>query len=124
MQEWICLIQAYSLAENYDTALEYVRKAEQLFPESAIVHIYAGDLHRSMKRYSEAFFHWKRASEMEPEWCDASYSMASCYEELGEYENASAVYDKIADDLKRRGFDAEVEYPRAMANKCREKILL
>lgn len=85
LQEWICLIQAYSFAKDYDTALEWVRKAEAKFPESAILHIYAGDLLRSMKHYDEAFPHWKRALEMEPEWCDAAFSMGFCYEELGEY---------------------------------------
>ena len=122
LNEWICLIQAYTFGSNYDTAWEWVQKAEAKFPESAILHIYAGDLMRSMKRYDEAFPHWKRALEMEPEWCDSAYSMASCYEEMGDYENACAVYTQIADNLKRRGFDAEVNWPRSLAEKCREKI--
>ena len=121
LQEWICLIQAYSFAENYEAAWEWVQKAESRFPESAILHSYAGDLLRSMKRYDEAFPHWKRASEMEPEWCNSAYSMASCYEELGDYVSASAVYEQIAEDLARRGFDAEVYLPRSLANKCKEK---
>ena len=122
LQEWICLIQAYSFAEDYDTAWEWVRKAEARFPESAILHIYAGDLLRSMKRNEEAFPHWRRALEMEPQWCDAAYSMASCYEEMGDYANASTVYNQIADKLESRGFDAEVNWPRTMAHRCREKI--
>ena len=122
LQEWICLIQAYTFAENLDTAWEWVRKAESKFPESAILHIYAGDLLRSMKRYDEAFTHWNRALEMEPEWCDAAYSMASCYEEMGDYANADAVYNQIADNLENRGFEAEVNLPRSLAEKCREKI--
>lgn len=122
LQEWICLIQAYTFAENLDTAWEWVRKAESKFPENAILHIYAGDLLRSMKRYDEAFTHWKRALEMEPEWCDAAYSMASCYEEMGDYANAYAVYNQIADNLENRGFEAEVNLPRALAKKCQEKI--
>ena len=122
LQEWICLIQAYTFAGNLDTAWEWVRKAESKFPESAILHIYAGDLLRSMKRYDEAFTHWKRALEMEPEWCDAAYSMASCYEEMGDYANAYAVYNQIADNLENRGFEAEVNLPRALAKKCQEKI--
>ena len=122
LQEWICLIQAYTFAENYDTAWEWVKKAEAKFPESAILHIYAGDLLRSMKRYEEAFPHWKRALEMEPEWCDSAYSMASCYEEMGDYTNAYAVYSQIADDLERRGFESEVNLPRTLAHKCREKL--
>ena len=122
LQEWICLIQAYTFAENYDAAWKWVQNAEAKFTESAILHIYAGDLMRSMKRYEEAFPHWKRALEMEPEWCDSAYSMASCYEEMGDWENAYKVYNEIADNLEHRGFDAEVNLPRTLAQKCREKM--
>ena len=122
LQEWICLIQAYTFAENYDAAWKWVQNAEAKFTESAILHIYAGDLMRSMKRYEEAFPHWKRALEMEPEWCDAAYSMASCYEEIGDWENAYAAYIQIAENLEQRGFDAEVNLPRTLAHKCQEKI--
>jgi len=122
LQEWNCLIQAYTFAGDHIAAWELVQKAESIFPESAILHIYAGDLLRAMKRYEEAFPHWKRALEMEPEWCDSAYSMASCYEELGDWANAYAVYTQIADHLERRGFEAEVNWPRKLAQKCREKI--
>lgn len=122
LEEWVCLIQAYSFAEDHDAAWEWVQKAEARFPESATLHIYTGNLLRSMKRYDEAFPHWKRALEMEPQWCDAAYSMASCYEEMGDYANAYAVYNQIADNLESRGFDAEVNWPRTLAHKCREKI--
>lgn len=122
LQEWICLIQAYTFAENYDAAWECARKAESKFPENAILHICAGDLLRSMKRYDEAFPHWKRALEMEPEWCDSAYSMAACYEEMGDWVNAYSVYDQIANNLERRGFDTEANWPRTLAQKCMEKI--
>ena len=122
LQEWICLIQAYALAEDHYTALEWVRKAEAKFSESAMLHIYAGDLLRSMKRFDEAFPHWERALEMEPEWCDAAYSMGFCYEELGEYAKAYAVWTRLADELEQRGFEAEVSWLRAQANRCKEKI--
>jgi len=122
LQEWICLIQAYSFAEDLDTAWEWVKKATEKFPESATLHIYTGDLLRSMKRYEEAFPHWQRALEMEPQWLSAAYSMASCYEELGDYANAYTTYSRIADDLERRGFEAEVNWPRSLAHKCREKL--
>lgn len=59
---------------------------------------------------------------MEPEWCDSAYAMASCYEEMGDYENAYVVYNQIADNLEKRGFGAEVNWPRTMAHKCQEKI--
>jgi tetratricopeptide (TPR) repeat protein len=122
VQVWICLIQAYALEENHKAALELLRKAENQFPENAFLHIYAGDLMRSMQRYEEAFLHWERALEMEPQWCDAAYSMASCYEELGDYGKAYEVYSRIADDLERRGFEAEVNWPRSLADRCRRKV--
>ena len=122
LQEWICLIQAYTFAKEYEMAWEWIRKAESKFPESAILHIYAGDLLRSMKRYDEAFPHWKRALELEPEWCDSAYSIASCYEEMGDYENAYTAYNQIADNLERRGFDAETNLHRQLAEKCRQKM--
>ena len=122
LQEWICLIQAYSFAGDYDTAWAWAQKAEARFPESASLHIYAGDLLHSMKRISEAFPHWKRALEMMPNCLAPAYSMASCYEEMGDYANAYAVYNQIADNLENRGFEAEVNLPRALAKKCQEKI--
>lgn len=122
LQEWICLIQAYSFAQAYDVAWQWCQKAAAKFPESAILHIYAGDLLRAMKRYDEAFVHWNRALEMEPLWCDAAYSMAACHEELGAYEEAASVYDRIAGDLLRRGFEEEAKLPRSLAEQCREKL--
>lgn len=122
IEEWICLIQAFSFEEDYDSAWKWVKKAEEIFPENATLHIYTGDLLRGMKRYEEAFVHWQRALEMEPQWCDAAYAMASCYEEMGEYGKAGEVYDRIADGLEERGFDAEVNWPRSLAYQCRERI--
>lgn len=122
LQEWICLIQAYSFAGDCEAAWHWTRKAADKFPESATLHIYTGDLLRAMKRYDEAFPHWHRALEMEPQWCDAAYSMASCYEELGDFAKASEVYTRIAEGLESRGFDAEVNLPRTLAQRCREKI--
>lgn len=122
LQEWICLIQAYTLAENFTAALKWVHRAESRFPESAMLHIYAGDLLRSMKRYDDAFPHWKRALEIEPEQCDAAFSMGFCYEELGEYEKAYEVWTQLAEALKQRGFESEVSLPRSQAHKCWQKM--
>lgn len=122
LQEWICLIQAYSFAKDYHTAWKWLKNAEAKFPESAMLHIYAGDLLRATKRYDEAFPHWKRALEMEPDWTAAAWSMASCYEELENYAKAYEIYSQIAGNLKIQGFDAEVDLPRSRANKCKERI--
>ena len=122
LQEWLCLIHAYVLAGDYDSALKWVNQANDVFPESAELHICVGDLMRLNKQYDEAFLHWRRAAEIEPNWFDAAYSMAECYEELGDYAKACETYLQIADDLKQRGFDIEANVPRLLANKCRSKI--
>lgn len=122
LQEWICLIAAYQLEEEYEKALELAQKAETKFPENAYLHIYTGDLCRSVKRYDEAFLHWRRALEMEPEWLDSAYSMAFCYEELEQWEKAREVWEEISNHLTERGFDVEANWPRAQAGKCRAKM--
>lgn len=122
LQEWICLIQAYQFAEKFETAWEWAQKAEVKFQESATLHIYMGDLLRAMKRYDEAFPHWRRARELEPEWMDAAYSMGFCYEEMGDFERAAEAWEDIAGSLAARGFDAEVHWPREQARKCKEKL--
>lgn len=121
LQEWICLIAAYQLGEEYEKALELAGQTAEKFPESAYLHIYTGDMFRSLKRYEEAFRHWRRALEMEPEWLDSAYSMGFCYEELEDYQKASEVWEGIADHLSGRGFDVEANWPKEQARKCREK---
>jgi len=122
LQDWVCLIQAYSSANAYETAMEWAQKAQAQFPESAMLHIYIGDLLRSMKHYDEAFPHWKRALELEPDWLAAAFSMGFCYEELGDYASAYDVWNRVVDNLERRGFELELDFPRSLAQKCLEKI--
>ena len=122
LYEWICLIQAYQLAEENQTARAWAEKAEQKFPESAILHIYLGDLCRAAKQYKEAFNHWNRALELEPQWLDSAYSMGFCYEELGDYERAYTVWQHITENLTGRGFDVEANSARVHAEHCKEKI--
>lgn len=121
IQEWICLIAAYQLGEEYEKALELACQAAKIFPENAYLHIYTGDLCRSVKHYEEAFSHWRRALEMEPEWLDSAYSMGFTYEELEQWENACKVWEDIAEHLTSRGFDVEANWPKEQARKCREK---
>ena len=118
INEWICLIQAYQFQGDAQTALHWAEQAERCFPENYLLHINMGDLCKALGQYSDAFRHWKRALELEPEWMDGAYSMGFCYEELGEYEKAHDVWTCIAEDLARRGYEAEVNWPRERARKC------
>ena len=122
LEEWICLIHAYERNAQVDAAWEWAQKAEMKFPESAMLHIYCGDLCRALGHYADAFAHWQRARELEPTWMDSWYSMGFCYEELQDYENAAAMWSQIAEDLRRRGFESEVLWPRQRAEYCREKM--
>lgn len=120
LNEWICLIHAYDRSGQLESAWEWAEKARQTFPESAMLHIYCGDLCRAMHRYEDAFAHWQRAKEMEPTWLDSWYSMGFCYEELENYEKACEVWEDIANYLAVRGFEAEVIWPKERAYRCKE----
>lgn len=122
LDEWICLIHTYQECGQFDAAWHWAQKAQQKFPESAMLHIYCGDLCKAMGRYEEAFAHWQRAREMEPTWMDSWYSMGFCYEELEDYDKAAQIWEAISDDLAARGFEAEVIWPRERARFCREKM--
>ena len=121
-QEWICLLQAYSQAGRNEDAWELAQKAEARFSDNASLHIYTGDLLRTMKRYDEAFVHWRRALELEPKWLDSAFSMGFCYEELGQFDKAYEVWCGVVEELERRGFEAELAFPRSLAQKCKEKM--
>lgn len=121
-QDWLCLIHAYTLAEELERAWHWTNLANTRFPENATLHICTGDLLRAMKRYDEAFPHWHRARELEPDWLDAAWAIAECHEELGRFDQAAAAYDTIASELLRLGFTEELTHPRHKANLCREKL--
>ena len=122
LQDWLCLIQAYSFAKDYDCAWHWTTLANDRFPENATLHICTGDLLRAMGRHEEAFPHWHRARELEPDWLDAAWSIAECHEELGRFDQAAAAYDTIASELTRLGFSEELTHPRQKANLCRERL--
>lgn len=121
-QIFLSLIHAYYSLNDFENALRWAETAEKKFSENAMLHIYMGDIFRALKQYDKAFTHWETARRMEPTWMDSAYSIADCYEELGDYENAHAAWQAIADDLSARGYDVEANFPLVNASRCR-KIL-
>lgn len=119
---WVMLIHVYERSEQVETAQEYLNEALRRFPENAIFHIYAGDLYRAQGNYDNAFAHWEKSLSLDDSFMDARYAMASCYEELGQYEKAYAAWQALASEMERRGWVIEKDYPIRMAQKCREKI--
>lgn len=119
---WVMLIHVYERSEQVETAQKYLNEALRRFPENAIFHIYAGDLYRAQGNYDNAFAHWEKSLSLDDSFMDARYAMASCYEELGQYEKAYAAWQALASEMERRGWVIEKDYPIRMAQKCSEKI--
>ena len=119
---WAMMVHVYERSEQLEKAQEYLNKALLRFPDYAIFHIYAGDLCRAQGNYDAAFRHWEESLSLDDSFMDARYAIASCYEELGQYDKAYAAWQALASEMERRGWVIEKDYPAKMAQKCKEKM--
>lgn len=119
---WLLCTAAHEFAGEYDEALRVVTKGIMRFPQKAALYAHAGDICRNLKRYDEAFAHWQKALELDSDRLDAVYSQGFCYEELGQYQKAYAVWTELVRELDRRGLVIERKYPAKMAENCARKI--
>lgn len=119
---WLLCTAAHEFAEEYDKALEVAAEGIQRFPDKAALHVHAGDIFRSLKRYEEAFSHWHKALAIDTAYLDAVYSMGFCYEELEQYQRAHTVWTELVRELDRRGLIVEREFPARMAENCAKKM--
>lgn len=113
---------AHYFAGEYDRASEVALEGIRRFPGKAALHIYAGDSFRALKRYDDAFSHWRQALELDQTYLDAAYSMGFCHEELGQYGEALKVWTDLAQELGRRGLSINQKYPAQLAEACRAKL--
>lgn len=104
-----------------ERCLQVCRDALARFPHEHLLHVYAGDACRTLKRFGEAFPHWEAAVAADDKFLDAMYSMAFCREELGQFAEAADVWDRIVRSLTDKGLEVEAAWPREMADKCRQK---
>jgi len=121
-EEWVCLIAAYSYAEEYENAYTWFRKAIEKFPNKAALYVYGGDICKNLNKIEESFKCWDTALELDASFCDAKYSKGFCYEELGEWGKAYDIWCEIAEENRKKGFVIEMEYPLELARKCKEKM--
>ena len=105
-----------------ERALAVCEDALTKFPEEGLLHIYAGDACRELKRYEEAFPYWETAVRLDDKFLDAMYSMAFCRGDMGQFDKAADIWDEIARKLDARGLEIEAQWPREMAEKCREHV--
>ena len=119
---WLLCTAAHEFAGEYDVALDFAAKGIQRFPSKASLYVHAGDICRNLKRYEEAFVHWRKALELDSTYLDAVYSMGFCYEELEQYREAYTVWTELIRELDRRGLVIERQYPAQMADNCSKKM--
>lgn len=116
------LAHALFLGGQPGKALQVCEEALLTFPQEGLLHVYAGDACRELKRYEEAFTHWEAAVAIDTKFLDAMYSMAFCREELKQYDKAAVLWEDIARRLDERGLEIEAQWPREMAEKCHQKL--
>lgn len=116
---WVDLSHALFYGGQPEAALDVCLTALEKFPEEVLLHVYAGDACRALKRYEEAFPHWEAAVRLDGMCLDAMYSMAFCRCDIGQFDKAADIWDDIARRLDTRGLDIEAQWPREMADKCR-----
>ena len=118
----INLFVAYLYADENQKALEVFQKAEKEFSNRAMLYAYGGDLYKRLGNCGEAFACWEKAFFLDSEMTAVLWSKGFCYEELGEYQKAYEVWSSLVAWLEERGYEAETEEPRRLAERCREKI--
>lgn len=116
------LAHALFVGGQPEKALTVCEEALLAFPEEGLLHVYAGDACRELKRYEEAFPHWEAAVLLDEKFMNAMYSIAFCRGEMGQFDQAARIWDDIARKLDARGLEIEAQWPREMAEKCRTQV--
>ena len=119
---WVDLVHALFYGGQPEQALDVCRTALDKFPEEGLLHVYAGDSLRALKRYEEAFPHWEAAVALDDKFLDAMYSMAFCRGDMGQFDKAADIWEDIARRLDARGLEIEAAWPQEMAEKCRARV--
>ena len=84
--------------------------------------VYAGASCGKLGRYDEAFEHWERSVELDPDLLDPLYSMARCLGEQGKYAEEAMAWERVIDSLPERGWVHELAFPREQLKKARDKL--
>ncbi len=116
------LLVAYRYDGRYEEGFEYFLSVKDKFSSSWRVFEAGGDICRKLKRYDEAFIYWDKALELDPSRIDALMQTASCFEELGDYENAYPTRCVIADWLRKNGYDIRATDEERKAQECLDRM--
>lgn len=122
VKERCLLLAAYMFADRYEEAYAEYKTAVCLFPDEWELYIDGGDICKKLKKYDEAFECWNKAESLGTVFLDGKYSMASCLEELGRFEEAYKIWCEIESQLRLTGYDVEAEMPKEQAELCLKRI--
>jgi len=92
--EWTALIYAYYYAGKYDIAYDSFKKVESKFADKWEIYDIASYVCRALKKYDEAIKHCNKSYALNSEYLDAIYSKAFCFEEMGDYSSAYAIWQQ------------------------------
>ena len=121
-RDWDLLIEAYLMAGDVDNAKLWSEKALKLFPEESMIWGSCGDVYEELKQFDQALECWEKALELDPGLYDCRYSIGFCYEKMGQYQKAFEVWNDVVQRLERDGYEMELEFPKGLARKCKEKM--
>lgn len=121
-RDWDLLIEACLMAGDVEQAKLWSQKAIELFPTEPMIWGSCGDVYEERKQFDQALACWGKALELDPGLYDCRYSIGFCYEKLGQYQKAYEVWVDIVQRLEREGYEMELEYPKELARKCKEKL--
>lgn len=101
------LVSAYKSNNDLQNAFQVAEKGLSLFPNHAILLVYAGDTCKNLSLFEKAIEYWDRAFFIDPEMIDTQYSLADYLMEQGEKSKAIAVFQQIKAWNEKRGYIIE-----------------
>ena len=122
VKEWVVLVAAACYAGKKEEAYAYFQKAVETGVEQAELYCYGGDVCCELEKIEEAFSYWNKAIELDESVMAAKYSKGFCYEKLGEYDKAKAVWSDIVEQLERMGLDIEIKRVKEHLRMCESQM--
>lgn len=100
----ITLTFAYFYTDNYTDALAVCKKALDIFPNNAELHLFTGDIYKNLENYDQAVVYWNKAYLLDSNMIPTLYSLAFYYRDNNQVEMAIKTFSKILDVLEDNGY--------------------